>query len=190
MGTTDVHGRLVPWDYYTGQPEERGLAKVATLIDSIRAANERVALVDSGDLLQGNPLDYYFGVVEPTEVHPVVYAMNHLEYDGSTVGNHEFNYGIEALNRALEDAGFPFVAANVFVAGTDTTRWPPYTVVNKDGVLVGILGLTTPGSTIWDRRHVEGELEFRDIVESALRVWPERRPGRGDPFRDGARLVV
>jgi 2',3'-cyclic-nucleotide 2'-phosphodiesterase (5'-nucleotidase family) len=173
MGTTDVHGRLVPWDYYTGQPEERGLAKVATLVDSIRAANERVVLVDSGDLLQGNPLDYYFGVVEPAEVHPVVHAMNHLQYDGSTVGNHEFNYGLEALNQALEDAGFPFVAANVFVAGTDTTRWPPYTVVNKDGVLVGILGLTTPGSTIWDRRHVEGELEFRDIVESAVRVWPE-----------------
>ncbi len=173
MGTTDIHGRLVPWDYYTGQPEERGLAKVATLVDSIRATNERVVLVDSGDLLQGNPLDYYFGIVEPAEVHPVVHAMNHLQYDGSTVGNHEFNYGLEALDRALEDAGFPFVDANVFVAGTETTRWPPYTVVNVGGVLVGILGLTTPGSAIWDRHHVEGELEFRDIVESAVRVWPE-----------------
>jgi 2',3'-cyclic-nucleotide 2'-phosphodiesterase/3'-nucleotidase/5'-nucleotidase len=173
MGTTDVHGRLVPWDYYTGQPEERGLAKVATLVDSIRAANERVALIDSGDLLQGNPLDYYFGVVQPAEVHPVVHAMNYLQYDASTVGNHEFNYGLEALDRALDDAGFPFVVANVFVAGTDTTRWPPYTVINVGGVLVGVLGFTTPGSTIWDRRHVEGELEFRDIVDSAVRVWPE-----------------
>lgn len=173
MGTTDVHGRLAPWDYYTSQPEERGLAKVATLVDSIRAANERVVLVDSGDLLQGNPLDYYFGVVEPADVHPVVHAMNYLDYDASTVGNHEFNYGLEALDRALDDADFPFVVANVFVAGTDATRWSPYTVINVGGVLVGVLGLTTPGSMIWDRHHVEGELEFRDIVESAVRVWPE-----------------
>ncbi|MDX1623470.1 MAG: 5'-nucleotidase C-terminal domain-containing protein [Gemmatimonadota bacterium] len=173
MGTTDLHGRLYPYDYYTGALEERGLARVATLVDSIRAAESHTLLVDSGDLLQGNPLDYYFGVVEPAEVHPVILAMNRLGYDAAAIGNHEFNYGIPALERALEDAGFPFLAANVFVAGTDERRWPAYTVVERSGLRIGILGLTTPGSAIWDRHHVGGRLEFRDGVESAKGVWPE-----------------
>lgn len=173
LGTTDVHGRLVPWDYYTQAPEGRGLAKVATLVDSIRAAEPNVVLVDSGDLLQGNPLDYYYGLVERADVHPVVRAMNALEYDASALGNHEFNYGLEALHDALKDADFLFLAANVFHAGTDSLVWPAYTVVERSGVRVGILGLITPGVTIWDRRHVEGVYDFRDIVESAEKVWDD-----------------
>ena len=173
LGTTDVHGRVVPWDYYTASEEELGLARVATLVDSIRAADPAVILVDSGDLLQGNPFDYYYGVVAPAETHPLIAAMNFLDYDAAAVGNHEFNFGIPALERAIAGADFPFLGGNVFVAGTDSTAFPPFAVVERDGVRVGILGLTTPGSTIWDRANVEGRLEFRDIVESARRFWPE-----------------
>lgn len=173
LGTTDLHGRIVPWDYYTATVEERGLAQVATLVDSIRAANPHVLLVDSGDLLQGNPLDYYYGVVEPADVHPVIRAMNHLGYDAAVVGNHEFNYGIPALERAVEKAEFPFLAGNVTRAGTGEPAFPPYTVIERGGVRIGILGLTTPGSAIWDRANVEGRLEFGDMVESARRWWPE-----------------
>jgi 2',3'-cyclic-nucleotide 2'-phosphodiesterase (5'-nucleotidase family) len=173
LGTTDVHGRIVPWDYYTASEEDLGLARVATLVDSIRAADPDAILVDSGDLLQGNPFDYYWGVVEPAETHPVIAAMNRLGYDAAAVGNHEFNFGIPALERAVSKASFPFLAANVFVAGTDSTAFPPFAVVEREGVRVGILGLTTPGSAIWDRAHVEGRLEFRDIVASARRFWPE-----------------
>ncbi|HJR52179.1 MAG TPA: 5'-nucleotidase C-terminal domain-containing protein, partial [Gemmatimonadota bacterium] len=173
LGTTDVHGRIVPWDYYTASEEDLGLARVATLVDSIRAARPAVILVDSGDLLQGNPFDYYYGVVAPAETHPVIAAMNFLDYDAAAVGNHEFNFGIPALERAEADAAFPFLAANVVVAGTDLPAFPPFTVVEREGVRVGILGLTTPGSAIWDRANLEGKLEFRDIVESARRQWPE-----------------
>ncbi len=177
LGTTDVHGRLLPWDYYAGREEKRGLARVATLVDSIRAAEPNTILVDSGDLLQGNPLDYYYGVVEPADVHPVIRAMNLLGYDAAVLGNHEFNFGLEALTRALEDSAFPFLAGNVFVTGTDSLPWPAWTVVERAGVKVGIIGLTTPGSAIWDRRHVEGRLDFRDLVASAERVWPEIEAG-------------
>ncbi len=173
LGTTDVHGRIVPWDYYTASEEDLGLARVATLVDSIRAAHPSVILVDSGDLLQGNPFDYYYGVVEPAETHPVIAAMNFLDYDAAAVGNHEFNFGIPALERAIAGADFPFLGANVFVAGADSTAFPPFAVVERQGVRIGILGLTTPGSAIWDRANVEGRLEFRDIVESARRFWPE-----------------
>ncbi|MFN2420751.1 MAG: metallophosphoesterase, partial [Gemmatimonadota bacterium] len=110
LGTTDVHGRLVPWDYFTGREVDYGLARVATLVDSIRAAEPHVLLLDSGDLLQGNPLTYYWGVVAPPDTHPVVHAMNLLRYDAAAIGNHEFNYGLDALGRAFEDAAFPLLA--------------------------------------------------------------------------------
>lgn len=173
LGTTDVHGRLVPWDYYAGEATERGLAKVATLVDSIRAADPWVVLLDSGDLLQGNPLDYYYGIVAPADTHPVIRAMNRLDYDAAVLGNHEFNYGLEALDRALEDAAFPFLAANVRSVDAGPDPWPAWTVVERGGVRIGVLGLTTPGSAIWDRHNVEGRLEFEDGVEAARRVWPE-----------------
>ncbi len=173
LGTTDVHGRLLPWDYYRAQEEDRGLARVATLIDSIRASDPNVILLDSGDLLEGNSLDTYYGVVAPADVHPVIRAMNLLNYDAAAIGNHEFNYGIPALERAVSKAEFPFLAGNVFVAGTDSLRWPATTILTRDGVRIGILGLTTPGSAIWDRAHVEGKLEFADLVASARRWWPE-----------------
>jgi 2',3'-cyclic-nucleotide 2'-phosphodiesterase/3'-nucleotidase/5'-nucleotidase len=173
LGTTDVHGRLVPWDYFSGRESELGLVRVATLVDSIRAAEPNVLLFDSGDLLQGNPLTYYYGVVAPADTHPVVLAMNHLRYDAAAIGNHEFDYGLEALDRAFEDAAFPLLAGNVFVAGTDSLAFPAWTLVERAGVRVAILGFTTPGTAIWNRHHVAGRLEFRDIVASARRAWPE-----------------
>ncbi|MFN2421420.1 MAG: 5'-nucleotidase C-terminal domain-containing protein [Gemmatimonadota bacterium] len=173
--TTDVHGRLRGWDYYANSADTvRGLARAATVVDSLRAlAPGRVVLVDAGDLLQGNPLTYYHGVVAPGETHPVIGAMNRLGYDAAALGNHEFNYGLDVLGRALEVAAFPFLAGNVFVAGTDSLAFPAWTLVERGGVRVAVLGFTTPGSAIWDRRHLGGRLEFRDIVASARQAWPE-----------------
>jgi 2',3'-cyclic-nucleotide 2'-phosphodiesterase/3'-nucleotidase/5'-nucleotidase len=173
LGTTDIHGQLLPWDYHKEEELEGGLARVATLVDSIRRAEPNVILLDSGDLLQGNPLDYYYGVVRPAEMHPVIRAMSRLGYDAAVLGNHEFNYGLPALDRALEEAEFPFLAGNVFVAGTDSLRWPAWTLVERSGVRIAILGLTTPGSAIWDDDNLTGKLDFRDIVASAESAWPQ-----------------
>jgi len=169
LGTTDVHGHLVPYDYATDEPTENSLAQVATLVDSVRRVSPNVILVDSGDLLQGTPLDEYQARVGADPTHPVVAAMNLLEYDASAIGNHEFNYGIPFLESALEGAAFPFLAANIYVEDTDELRFPPYRIVDRGGIRVGILGLTTPGVTIWDRRNVEGRLRFEDMVVSARR---------------------
>ena len=113
--TTDVHGRLRGWDYYAGAPDPtHSLASAATIIDSVRAANPgRVVLVEAGDILQGNPLTYVAARVAPPPVHPVIAAMNVMRYDAAVLGNHEFNYGVPLLKRAIAQAGFPFVAANV-----------------------------------------------------------------------------
>ncbi|MBA4156628.1 MAG: 5'-nucleotidase C-terminal domain-containing protein [Gemmatimonadetes bacterium] len=188
MGTTDIHGWLLPHDYYTAEPTAYGLSRLAPSIDSIRSAHPgRTALVDSGDLLQGNPLAFVYSELQPGEVHPVVHAMNLLEYDAAAIGNHEFNFGIEHLAKAMAAAKFPFLSANTFVHATVEHAYRPYTVIERrvDGrvLRIGIAGATPPGVHVWDRDHVEGRLQFRDIVESMRPVVAQMR-------EEGADLVV
>lgn len=188
MGTTDVHGWLLPHDYFTGEATPYGLARLAPIIDSIRAAHPgRTALVDSGDLLQGNPLAYVHSELRPGETHPVVTAMNLLGYDAAAIGNHEFNFGIAHLDAAIAGADFAFVSANIFRHGTDEHAYPAYVIVERSvagrPLRIGITGATPPGVHVWDKAHVEGRLDFRDIVAS-LRPVVERMRA------EGADLVV
>ncbi len=183
LGTTDVHGHLLPYQYATDAPAPNSLAQVATLVDSIRRAAPNVLLVDSGDLLQGTPLNEHQARVARDTPHPVIAAMNRLAYDASALGNHEYNYGLEYLSASLAEARFPFVAANIYLADTDSLAYPPFTLVERGGVRVGIMGFTTPGVMIWDRDHVRGRLRFEDIVESARRWLPRLREA-------GAEVIV
>lgn len=180
LGTTDVHGHLLPYEYATDRPTRASLAQVATLVDSVRQADRRVLLLDSGDLLQGTALDEFEAQVGRDSVHPVIAAMNELGYAAAAIGNHEYNYGIPFLRSALEDAEFPFLSANTFRAGTDSVAYPPYVLVDLDGVRVGIIGFTTPGVTIWDRDNVQGRLRFEDIVTAAQRWVPRLEAERPD----------
>jgi 2',3'-cyclic-nucleotide 2'-phosphodiesterase (5'-nucleotidase family) len=163
--TTDVHGRLRRWDYFAGVPDSlHSLAAAATVVDSIRSANPGLTLlVDAGDLFQGNPLTYLAAAPSARAPHPVMAAMSVMRYDAAAVGNHEFNYGLPAFERAIAQATFPFLAANVF--RTDGSRaFPAFVLAARGPLTVGIIGATTPGSAVWDRDKLSGVLEFRDIV--------------------------
>ncbi|MFQ5746393.1 MAG: bifunctional metallophosphatase/5'-nucleotidase [Gemmatimonadota bacterium] len=180
LGTTDVHGHLLPYEYPTDRPARESLAQVGTLVDSVRAADGRVLLFDSGDLLQGSALDEYEARAGRDSVHPVIAAMNELGYAAAAIGNHEYNYGLPFLHSALEDARFPFLSANTLRAGTDSVAFDPYVLLDLDGVRVGVVGFTTPGVAIWDRDNVRGRLEFMDIVEAARRWVPRLEAERPD----------
>ncbi|HUQ84147.1 MAG TPA: 5'-nucleotidase C-terminal domain-containing protein [Gemmatimonadaceae bacterium] len=182
--TTDVHGRLTGWDYYADRADTaRGLARAATIVDSVRAANpERVVLVDAGDLLQGNPLGFVAARVDTTVPHPVIAAMNVMRYDASAIGNHEFNYGLATLGRAISQASFPFLAANAYLAN-GARAYPAFVIVNRRGVRVGIIGATTPGAMVWDRDNLRGRIVLRDIV-------PEVRTAVVEARAKGADVVV
>lgn len=188
LGTTDTHGWLLPWDYYRGEQTDNGLARLVPLIDSVRAAHPgRTVLVESGDLLQGNPLDFVHSTLEEGETHPVAAAMNWLEYDAAAIGNHEFNYGIPHLDAVVEQSEFPWLSANVFRHGTGEHAYTPFTIVERTvagrPVRVGITSVTPPGVMIWDRDNVTGKLEVRDIVSSVRPVVAEMRA-------EGADVVV
>jgi 2',3'-cyclic-nucleotide 2'-phosphodiesterase (5'-nucleotidase family) len=184
--TTDVHGWLRGWDYFATRPDTlRGLARAATIVDSLRQANgQRVILVDAGDLLQGTPLTYLAARRSATDTatHPVIAAMNAMRYDAAAIGNHEFNYGLPVLERAIARARFPFLATNAYRA--DGSRaFRGWHIVDRAGVKVGIVGATNPGAMIWDRDHLRGRLVVRDIVSEVRTAVAEVR-------RAGAQVVI
>ncbi|MGY1884925.1 bifunctional metallophosphatase/5'-nucleotidase [Blastococcus sp. SYSU DS0753] len=189
LATTDLHGRVQNWDYFADRPYseragfETGLAKVATVVDSVRAerGEDSVFVVDNGDFLQGTPLTYYYAKQEPvtrTRVeHPMAAAFDVIGYDAQVVGNHEFNYGLDLLRRYARDVDHPVLGANVLHEPSRQPYLPPYTikqmrVPGHKPVKVGIIGLTTPGSAIWDKNNVEGRVAFQDMVEAAQRWVP------------------
>src|SRR5215831_2614818 len=150
--TTDVHGYVEGWNYLTGRPDTlRGLARIATIVDSIRRSTGTLPiLVDAGDMLQGTPLTYVAARVDTTVRHPVIAAMNAMQYDAAAIGNHEFNYGVRTLDRAIRQAEFPILACNVYGANGQRA-YGAWTAEIRRGVKVGIVGATTPGSMVWDR---------------------------------------
>lgn len=184
--TTDVHGRLRGWDYYANQEDRvRGLSRAATIVDSVRAANPgRTILLDGGDLLQGNPLAYVAARVSRDRTNPIIAAMNSMHYDAAAIGNHEYNYGVPYLDSAVRQARFPFLSANTFrVDPADIHAYSPWTIVERAGLKIGIVGATTPGVTLWDAENIRGRLRFGDIV-------PAIRDAVRDARAAGADIVL
>ncbi len=187
MATTDVHANVYPWDYYANRQADVGLALVDTLVQRIRAEHPGALLLDNGDLIQGTPLGYYVARVQPLrpgQAHPVIDVLNRMGYDAATLGNHEFNYGLDFLERTLEGARYPVVLANVYRPGTQEPYFTPYVLLDRelDGrpITVGVIGFTPPQILVWDRSNLEGRLEVGDIVDAARRFVPEMRAKGAD----------
>jgi len=146
LGTSDIHGNVDNYDYFsdivpTGA-QQRGLTKVWTYAQEVKASNPNVLLIDNGDTIQGTPLSYYFNVVDTTKINPLALAMNTMGYVSATVGNHEFNYGPAVFNKYQDEAAYPLLSANV--TGCADYIFQPYVIKDVAGVQVGILGLTLP----------------------------------------------
>ncbi|MEV0967617.1 bifunctional metallophosphatase/5'-nucleotidase [Microtetraspora glauca] len=189
MASSDIHGNALNWDYFKNTEyddsahNDVGLAKVSTLVKQIRADRgaDHTLLFDSGDTIQGTPLDYYYAKVEPItesrELHPMAKAMNAIGYDAVTLGNHEFNYGLPLLARWIKQMDAPVLGANAVSATTGRPAYEPFVIktmkVKGDKpVKVGVLGLTNPGVAIWDKDNVDGKLKFLDLVTTAKKWVP------------------
>jgi 2',3'-cyclic-nucleotide 2'-phosphodiesterase / 3'-nucleotidase len=175
LGTTDLHGNLFPVDYYTNKADNRGLAKISTLIKQVRQENENVLLIDSGDTIQGTPLEYYHNKKNNQPPDPMMLAMNALNYDSMTVGNHEYNFGLKVLEKARGEAEFPWLSANTYDKGTNQTHYKPYIIKEIAGVRIGVLGLTTPGIPNWENAPNYAGLDFREPLSEAQKWVPVLR---------------
>ena len=170
ISTTDLHGNILPVDYYTNKEDARGLARAATIIRAIRKENPNTVLVDSGDTIQGTPLAFFHNRKNNAPSDPMMLTMSALKFDALAVGNHEYNFGLSVLNKARNEAAFPWLSGNTYKRGTDETYYKPYIVKEIGGVRVGILGLTTPGVPNWDNPENYAGLEFRAPMPEA-RKW-------------------
>jgi 2',3'-cyclic-nucleotide 2'-phosphodiesterase / 3'-nucleotidase len=175
LGTTDLHGNINPIDYYTNKPDNRGLAKVATLIKRVRREHPNILLVDSGDTIQGSPLESFHGRKNNQPPDPMMLVMNSLNYDAMTVGNHEYNFGLKVLEKARGEANFPWLSANTYDISKQQPHYKPYIVKEVAGVRIGILGLTTPGVPNWDNPPNYAGLEFHEPVAEARKWVPMLR---------------
>jgi 2',3'-cyclic-nucleotide 2'-phosphodiesterase / 3'-nucleotidase len=175
LGTTDLHGNVFPIDYYTNKPDNRGLAKIATLIKRVRKENPNTLLIDSGDTIQGTPLEYVHNKKNNQPPDPMMIVMSSLNYDAMAVGNHEYNFGLGVLGKARGEAKFPWLSANTYESGSNKTRYQPYLVKEISGVRIGILGLTTPGIPNWENPPNYVGLEFREPLVEAKKWVPVLR---------------
>jgi 2',3'-cyclic-nucleotide 2'-phosphodiesterase/3'-nucleotidase len=172
LGTTDLHGNIYPIDYYTNKPDNRGLAKIATLIRRIRKENPNNLLIDSGDTIQGTPLAYYHNKKNNSPPDPMMLTMSSLQFDAMTVGNHEYNFGLKVLEKARSEAKFPWLSANTYETANQETRYQPYLIKEISGVRIAVLGLTTPGIPNWENVPNYKGLEFREPLSEAKKWVP------------------
>ena len=196
LSTTDLHTNLVNYDYYQDKETQNlGLAKTALLIAKAKAENPNVVLVDNGDTIQGTPLGTYKAIVDPIEAgeqHPMYQALNSLGYDAGTLGNHEFNYGLDFLNKVITSAGLPLVNANVLNAQTNQPMFKTHEIIQKTftdsngnevTLKVGITGIVPPQILNWDKALLEGKVVVNDAVESLNALVPQMKA-------EGADIIV
>ena len=202
METTDLHVHVFPYDYYGDKPNDTmGLARTASIMNAIRAEAGNAMLVDNGDFLQGNPMGDYIAYergMKEGDVHPIIKGMNVLGFDASTLGNHEFNYGLDFMMNTLAGANFPVVCANVAKGqlaanGRDDDLFlPPYVILDRkitDGagvehpIRIGLIGFVPPQIMSWDSRHLAGKAAARDIVRAAEAWVPQMK-------EEGAEIII
>lgn len=195
LETTDLHVNIMDFDYYKDHPTDQyGLVRVATLIRKARDEAVNTLLVDNGDLLQGTPMGDYaiHPVMHEEMIHPVYKAMNRMGYDVANLGNHEFDYGLEYLKKAMAGANFPYICGNLFDATTGEHVFTPYLIKTydftdtsgaKQSIKIGFLGLLPPQVMQWNHEHLGGRVVARDIVETAELLVPKMRA-------EGADIVI
>ncbi len=175
LSTTDVHGHVMPQDTFTLRPENQGWAKLATLIRQAKEGHPNTLLLDSGDEIQGEPLDYVHTVLHPELPEPAIAIMNALGYSAMAVGNHEYNFGLANLRAAEKEAKFPFLSANTLDVRTGRPAFKPYVVLKVGSLSVAIVGFTTPWVPNWEEPANYQGLRFEDIVATAKTIIPRLR---------------
>ncbi len=191
LETTDLHVHLLDYDYFADRVDENcGLVRLLEPIHALRSApGQTTLLFDNGDFIQGNPLADHLATQSPQDgVHPMIHAFNALQYDAVALGNHEFNYGLPFLRRALRDARFPVVCANI-----DDRHVRPIaksfcmierSLTCSDGqsrpITIGVIGFVTPQITQWDHDALAGHLVTEDIVICARRLVPHIKSAGAD----------
>ncbi|MDH4420298.1 MULTISPECIES: bifunctional 2',3'-cyclic-nucleotide 2'-phosphodiesterase/3'-nucleotidase [Bacillus] len=204
LETSDIHVNLMNYDYYQTKTDNKvGLVQTATLVNKAREEAKNSVLFDDGDALQGTPLGDYVAnkindpkkPVDPNYVHPLYRLMNLMKYDVISLGNHEFNYGLDYLNKVISKTEFPVINSNVYKDDKDNNEendqnyFKPYHIFEKEvedeagqkqKVKIGVMGFVPPQVMNWDKANLEGKVKAKDIVETAKKMVPKMKAEGAD----------
>lgn len=171
LETSDVHGSFFPHDFITGKPLPGSMARISHYVDSLRrACPDQVVLLDNGDILQGRPLSYYYNFVAASNENIAASVINYMKFDAQSYGNHDIEAGHKVYDKWADEVACPSLGANILDAATRLPHAVPYTVINRSGVKVAVLGLITPAIPNWLAEDLWSGLSFTPMVESA-RYW-------------------
>ncbi len=171
--TSDIHGSFFPYDFINAKEVPTSLAQIYSYVKEQRATSgQHVILLDNGDNLQGQPTVYYYNFEKPEEPHVYAKIANFMNYDAIIAGNHDVEPGHEVYDKLVKELDCPMMAANAVKEGTDEPYFEPYTVLEKDGVKIAVLGLTTPGVPNWLPENMWEGIEYRDMIKSAKKWVP------------------
>lgn len=169
--TSDVHGSFFPYDFINRKPKAGSLARVATYVNQLRSQHgENVILLDNGDILQGQPVNYYSNYVDTTSANIAAQVVNYLRYDAQTIGNHDVETGHRVYDKWVSATHCPILGANVIDTKTNKPYLKPYTILKRGGARIAIIGLLTPAIPNWLGENLWSGLRFEEMVSSA-RQW-------------------
>lgn len=169
--TTDMHGHLLPYDMLESKSRPNSLAQVYSYVMNERVKqNQEVILLDNGDILQGDPLMYYYNFIGTTGVHPVAQVMNFMRYDAATIGNHDIEAGHLVYDKLTAQFDFPWLGANIIDETTGLPYFKPYTIIERGNRKIAVLGLCTPSVPNWLPEELWEGMYFDDMVVTA-RSW-------------------
>lgn len=168
LQTTDIHGSVFPYNFIKQEEINTSMANVLSYVNIEREKKDQtVYLLDAGDLLQGQPVAYYYNFEDTNSNHIFSKVMNYMKYDVATIGNHDIETGHPVYDRIVTEFNFPWLAANAINKETGKPYWKPYTTFMNQGVKIVVLGLTTPGVPMWLPENIWKGIEFEDMVVSA-----------------------
>lgn len=173
IATSDVHGNYLPYDFINQKSWGGSLSRVATYVKTQREAlgNDKVVLLDNGDILQGQPTAYYYNYMDSAE-HFCASALNYLRYDAGGIGNHDVEAGHAVYDRWVRQCQFPMLCANAIATATGKPYWQPYAILERNGLRIAVLGLLTPSIPEWLPENLWSGMHFEDMVETARKWMP------------------
>lgn len=164
LATSDTHGKFVPWNYASNEEELSGsLAQISSAVKEKR--NDATLVVDAGDTIQDNSSELF---LNDEQTHPMIAAMNAIGYDTWTIGNHEFNYGVPTLKKITAQQHAKVLCGNVYDSEGHALG-DPYTIIEKDGIRIGIIGMCTPNITKWDAANLK-DCKVTDPAEESKKA--------------------
>lgn len=177
LETSDVHGNYLPYNFINGTPGKGSLARISTFVNNLRKqqGHDAVVLLDNGDILQGQPTAYYYNFIDTTSVHLCAAILNYMGYDAATIGNHDIETGHAVYDRWVSQLNFDMLGANALKTGLQATYWKPYTLIERQGIRIAVMGMVTPGIPLWLPENLWSGMHFDDMVSTAKHYMPEMK---------------